>query len=408
MGSRAPGHREKTFAIADGLFASLVYIDTTEPKTTYQSVGGHGSRNDLSRELQALYDDQAHTRVTADAQHCSMNSNSCAYEITWSSIRAVCNGMDSLWVHFVNVAADLENVAVNNILARYQDAKGLRYTGAIALRNVLSGPIPNDLGQVFAFCCFSYVVSHLLHARNILPQGDILAGVHLWLHALEKDDERGAFQLLVQWLWPEAQHHLRLMYSVPAYQSKATNISHVNSRPMDMSPTNGQNLAYSQQDIDLFIDLLNTSNADLVSPSPSGMDMSSSQPSPYVEPHGPSYSTTSCQLRQAPVFKAVIQYIQENACVLGSLGGWGLVLKDVPTCLAWDQERRAQKRQIQDSFIRLLSSEKGKHDLVSRSIVNIAEAFVERGLLQEPNEIEFYMQLAGIVRKTKIAKVVLG
>jgi hypothetical protein len=56
---------------------------------------------------------------------------------------------------------------------------------------------------------------------------------------------------------------------------------------------------------------------------------------------------------------------------------------------------------IQRSYIQPLSSEKTKRDLVSRGIVTIAEVFVERGLLQDWEDIKFYMALAGNVRKTQ-------
>lgn len=115
----------------------------------------------------------------------------------------------------------------------------------------------------------------------------------------------------------------------------------------------------------------------------------------------PSFSTpsndpeTSNHLQQTSVFRAVLQYVQENADFWYNIAGRGLVSKDFRECLAWSQERLSQKMEIQRSFIHPLSSEKANRNLVSRGIVTITEAFVERGLLQKREEIEFYMQLAG-------------
>lgn len=201
---RAEEEYLETLAQLDGIFAGSVFLDETEPAAICSSIG----RNDLqTASRQPQTGEAPWTTNTADGQPCR------AREIAWSSIRAIRNGTDALWGQFLNVAANLENAAVNRILADYQDAKGLRQTGAVALRNIFSGPIPNDLRKIFAFCCLSYVASHLLCARNMLAQSDILAGVRQWLYALEREDEREAFKLLIQHLWPEAQHHLHSMDS---------------------------------------------------------------------------------------------------------------------------------------------------------------------------------------------------
>ncbi|CAG1969506.1 unnamed protein product [Fusarium graminearum] len=410
-GATCASRAEETLAQLDGLFAGFVFLHEIEPATTCTN----SLRNGRSRQPQV---GRAPWINTTDGQPCR------ARDMAWSSIRAIRNEMETLWSQFVNVAGNLENVAVNRILADYQDAKGLQQTGAVALRNIFSGPVPNDLRKVFAFCCLSYVASHLLCARNMLAQGDILAGLRQWLYALDREDEREAFKLLVQHLWPEAQHHLHSMDSVHPFQSGTIDPSLINIQPTVMSPINIQNSAYPQQDPEFSLDLLDISNLDLGSQShhlqgydprpscpfirswtPMQLPYDASRQSPYDA--DPPFSIpsndpeTSNHLQQTSVFRAVLQYVQENADFWYNIAGRGLVSRDFRECLAWSQERLSRKMEIQRSFIHPLLLEKAKRDLVSRGIITIIEAFVERGLLQKRQEIEFYIQLAGTVRNNK-------
>ncbi|XEV05121.1 hypothetical protein FSHL1_010408 [Fusarium sambucinum] len=398
----------ETLVQFDGLFAGIIVLDETEPTINRSIIGGNG--------FQATHHRGASVTNTAGGQSYRGHEN------PWDSIRVIRDGMEPLWVRFVNVAVNLNNVAINSILDDYQDANGLRHTGAIALRNVFSGPVPNDLCKIFAICCFSHVVSRLLCARNRLAQGDVLAGIHVWLYTLERAHEREAFKLLVQHLWPEAQHHLHPMDPVPPFQSGTINPSLISIQPTVMSPTKTQNLANPQQGFGFFPEFWNDSSRDLGPSSPHWQDFSpelsyafmnswastslsttydSPIPSQYDAQHGQSPPVASADpnasrhLQQTSVFTAVVQYVQENGGFWYNLAGRGLVSKDFRDCLAWSQERLSRKREIQGSFILPLSSEKATRNLVSRSIVTVTEAFVERGLLQEREEIEFYMKWVG-------------
>ncbi|RFN45764.1 hypothetical protein FIE12Z_9969 [Fusarium flagelliforme] len=494
-GSRAKGHLEKALAEVDGLFAGFVYLDATEST----SPSANGPRDDLSQELQALCAATS-SNDAADSQPYAMHNDARAREIAWSSIRTVRDGMAALWNHFVEVAANLDNPAINNILAGYQDAKGLRQTGAIAFRNTVTGLVPDDLCKVFAFCSLSYVVSCLLYSRNRIAEGDILAGIRLWLDALEKEDEREAFKLLAEHLWPEARNHLHFMDFGMGKQSQRlatslrrgvtpssvlptctapaspsfTNLglghqslsrynfqsdvrhsedntsvhpaSHVHSEGIDpslldlqrardrlsmyaqdltqlthdecdfslvlsgppepyptLSPTRWQDFDPGPFcSIDFEMGLIG--NNELAIPPASAqspLTYDSPRQLPSSQPHNPSPSMTAnesdtiTQLQETSVFRAVVQFIHENACFWYDLAGGGLASKDFRSCLAWCQERLPQKTQIQTSFIQPLSSQKNERDLVSRGIVAIAEAFFERGLLQDRKDIECYMVLAG-------------
>ncbi|RBR21683.1 uncharacterized protein FIESC28_04783 [Fusarium coffeatum] len=494
-GARAQEHLEKALAEVDGLSAAFVYLDATEST----GVSANRPRDDLAQELQALCATASFNEAT-DSQLYAVHNDARAREIAWSSIRTVRDGMSALWDHFVDFAANLDNPAINNILADYQDAKGLRQTGAIAFRNTVTGLVPNDLCKVFAFCSLSYVVSCLLYSRNRIAKGDILAGIRLWLDALEKEDEREAFKLLAEHLWPEARNHLHFMEFGLGEQSQrqATSLRR-GGTPSSILPTYTQlaspsftnpyldhqplsrcnfqsDVHYSEDDTPVhptshtqsegvdpslltlqeardslsmyaqYLTQLTHDSCDFslgssgppesfptISPThwqdldpgpsyPINFEMSLTEDNEFAVPWAPaqspamydsqrellssqthilSSSTTAAesdairQLQDTSVFRAVVRFIHENACFWHDLAGGGLASKDFRSCLAWCQERLPQKTQLQASFIQPLSSQKNEHDLVSRGIVAIAEAFFERGLLQYREDIEFYMERAG-------------
>ncbi|KAF5650888.1 hypothetical protein F25303_4266 [Fusarium sp. NRRL 25303] len=207
-GLRAAEHLGRALAEVDGLFAGFTHLDETEPESrNTRPSSGH---DDLALELDSLCN-IAPTNSTPDSQPDSTDPRNQARENAWASIRTVREGMQILWEHFVDVSYDVNLPTINNIRAEYHDSRGLRQAGVFAFRNTLTGPAPNDLVKIFAFCSLSYVVSRLLYSRGRLAEGDILAGIRLWLNALEDEDERKAFEVLARRLWPEARNHLHFI-----------------------------------------------------------------------------------------------------------------------------------------------------------------------------------------------------
>ncbi|SCO54235.1 uncharacterized protein FFNC_15412 [Fusarium fujikuroi] len=184
----------RNFAEIDGLLAGFAHLDATEPPPALSQVH---HQNDLASALDALCN--ASPVNNPEVQ---------GLEKCWSSIRTARDGMQILWEHFVNVSKDLNLPVVHDIRKSYRDGKGLRREGIFAFRNGLAGQAPHGLGQIFAFCCLSYVTSCLLHCRNRLDKGDILAGINLSFYFSQKEDERRAFIRLAERLWPEALGHL--------------------------------------------------------------------------------------------------------------------------------------------------------------------------------------------------------
>ncbi|KAI8719786.1 hypothetical protein NCS52_00760600 [Fusarium sp. LHS14.1] len=198
-GTRAMEHLSRALGEIDGLFAGMKYLDETE--TSPPDINEHGDDaselDDLSLELGAMSANALIQPIPESAD-----------EIAWSSIRDVRSGMQCHWRHFVKLSQSLNIPIINGLRETYEDAQGLREAGVFAFRNTLTGPAPNNLVKVFAFCSLSYVVSNLLHARGKLEKKEILAGIILWLNALKIPEEREAFQTLAQKLWPESQKHL--------------------------------------------------------------------------------------------------------------------------------------------------------------------------------------------------------
>ncbi|KAJ4318729.1 hypothetical protein N0V84_006722 [Fusarium piperis] len=212
---RAPvsGHVSRALGEVDGLFAGMKYVDETQPldETSQPS----SEPDDLALEIEALWRDvppQPPNPQPAD-------------ETAWSSVRHVRDGMQCHWRHFVQVSQDLKMPIIDDLREMYEDARGLREAGVFAFRHTLTGPAPNSLREVFAFCSLSYVVCRLLHARGRFEKTEILAGITLWLNALENPKEREAFKNLAERLWPEAHYHLHFLelnLSPSAQQAVAT------------------------------------------------------------------------------------------------------------------------------------------------------------------------------------------
>ncbi|RKL28960.1 hypothetical protein BFJ72_g12184 [Fusarium proliferatum] len=207
-GLRAAEHLGRALAEVDGLFAGFTHLDETEPESRHSRP--NSGLDDLALELDSLCNTSP-TNSTPDSQPDSTDPRNQARKNAWASIRTVREGMQILWEHFVDVSHDVNLPAINNIRAEYHDSKGLRQAGVFAFRNTLTGPAPNDLVKIFAFCSLSYVVSRLLYSRGRLAEGDILAGIRLWLNALEDEDERKALEVLARRLWPEARNHLHFI-----------------------------------------------------------------------------------------------------------------------------------------------------------------------------------------------------
>ncbi|KPM43030.1 hypothetical protein AK830_g3566 [Neonectria ditissima] len=225
-GTRAKAHLERALSEIDGLINGLSYLDKTES-------AGHGesatSSPALDRKIADDLEQELDDLSTGTAQHLSQHTSTNGPDPRpqyrrrdWSSIRDVRDGMKLLWKEFDELAEELDMEVVNNIREYYGDAKGLRGTGGIAFRSTLTGTAPNDLRKIFALTSLSYVVSCLLRDRNRLAEEDVLAGIQIWMNAIQDQEERKAFTTLASRLWPEARNHLHFVHLEMSEESRRT------------------------------------------------------------------------------------------------------------------------------------------------------------------------------------------
>ncbi|KAJ4146223.1 hypothetical protein NW754_001687 [Fusarium falciforme] len=439
-GAQALEHLSRALGEIDGLFAGMKYLDATEPldATPPPSV----EPDELALELDALCKAAASRQPRQPPQ-----------EIAWSSVRDVREGMQCLWRHFVKVSQGLNMPIINSLRETYKDSRGLRTAGVFAFRNTLTGPTPNDLEKVFAFCSLSYVVSSLLHARGRLKKTEILDGILIWLNALETPQEREAFRGLAYWLWPEAHDKMNFIdlldymelegphqpqpfqksqFASPGFIPTNTSTEekaqdHVQiianategewSSLMMMShafniPDPGQSLYFGHcfdpgQSLDQSVNTSDSQNIDYSQSSDPNYNIFddpmlggtavipsnvTQQPATSSAPN----NTSSCSdkpwgLRDTPVFTVVLKYCQENGSFWFGLSGWGAISKDIQLFVKWTEERAKEGERIYDQYLTQLVSEKDTKDVPSRGIVSVVEAFVEIGYLQSTSEVKDYM-----------------
>ncbi|KAF4334301.1 hypothetical protein FBEOM_11864 [Fusarium beomiforme] len=182
----------RALAEVDGLFAGLIYLDEKESMTCQRN-SKKPIRNHLSLELDAIYNvyEVGLGDNTSNAPHI-VHEDTRAREAAWSSIRAIREGMQILWDHFAHISRGMNMAAIDEVRNSYQNARGLCYQGVLAFRYTVAGLRPD--------------VSRLLRTRREHAQGEILAGMRLWRDALEKDNERQAFDALARLLWPQTQN----------------------------------------------------------------------------------------------------------------------------------------------------------------------------------------------------------
>ncbi|KAF5650889.1 hypothetical protein F25303_4267 [Fusarium sp. NRRL 25303] len=187
----------------DGLFAGLIYLDTTDP-SLLQKTSKKSLRESLAVKLVAIFD------ASGIRPPSTIRESILARDAAWSSIRTVRHGIQVLWDHFVNISRVLNTPVINSLRNRYHGAQGLCYEGVFAFRHTIVGQKLDDLVAIFAFCSLSYVIARLFYACKRAEQSDIAAGIRSWRDAIKGEDERQAFDALAAEMWPEAQSPIYL------------------------------------------------------------------------------------------------------------------------------------------------------------------------------------------------------
>ncbi|KAF5611751.1 uncharacterized protein FSUBG_2188 [Fusarium subglutinans] len=216
----------------DGLFAGLIYLDTTDPpliKRTSKNWFSLAAKLDLSCNA-------CETRSetdTSDAPPSTIDEGVLARDAAWSSIRTIRDGMQILWDHFVDASRVLNTPTIESLRKSYDGAQGLCYEGVFAFRHTVVGQRHDDLVAIFAFCSLSYVIARLFCACNEANQIDIPAGLRSWRDAIKEEDERQAFDTLAVQMWPEA---INTVHFQPLARSASTHGHSRSASPVSSIP----------------------------------------------------------------------------------------------------------------------------------------------------------------------------
>ncbi|EEU48259.1 uncharacterized protein NECHADRAFT_75648 [Fusarium vanettenii 77-13-4] len=341
--ARAQINRSQALGVVDGFLAGMRYFDVTESLKASEL-------GDSLPEPECF--SKATTPLPPDPQS--------ADQIAFSSIRDVRDGIKSGWKHFDKVSQSLDEQIITRLRETYHDAKSLREAGVFAFRDILTGDARKNIETFFAFCSLSHVMAGLLHTRGRLDKTEILAGLPVWLDALEDQEDQEAFQKLAQNLWPEANTH-----------------SFELNTPVAMLP-----------------------DSLLASASIPSIGLLSAVP--FVPPSVPkrrsdalgavlAYMDNPAGLHATKIFDAVVQYCSDNGDFWYDLSGRGIISKDNGSRLDWNGWRAGEKKSIQEQYLARLLLEKDKRDMTSRGIVSVVEGFVDMGYLQSTDETRRYM-----------------
>ncbi|KAJ4266049.1 hypothetical protein NW762_004022 [Fusarium torreyae] len=356
--SGAPEHFEAAITQTYGLSAGFIYLDETEPElscTHTRQPKTHMSDypHDLPLELNALFSNNEVPGV----QPYNSGSDADVREIALSSIRKVRKGTHILWEHLIDVSHSLDSPVIKKICSHYRDAKGLLQAGVLAFRETMTGPAPSNLVKIFALCSLCYIVSRVRSATDRVADSLILADIHLRMDALGDEDERQAFKVLAQRLWPEARNHVQLIDFDFEAQSQVS----VTDLPRGQSPFSPQSVntattslfadrlqsppltSYGQQNQHAFYEPVNPKGP-VLSPKPTCIDPS------LIDTYSGKMSPVSAQNHANPAFEEVS--FQFN------LGEQSLSTSGPPTApLEWLNSVPAQSSSFDATMLELVAPE---------------------------------------------------
>ncbi|RSL97526.1 hypothetical protein CEP52_010829 [Fusarium oligoseptatum] len=306
-----------------------------------------------------------------------------ANEIAWSCIRDLRDSLQSYWQHFVKVSQNLDHAIINRLYEDYKDASGLQEAGVFAFRNTMIGPAPNDLKKIFAFCSLSYATSRLLHAKGRFEKTEIMAGVSLWLRALENPGEQEAFKILAHSLWPETRSHIDFFDQGPTIQGLDFRITDFVGQEPHNFPDDTLQGQLAGPGHDQF-GALGLSPMPIVSPDITKQHIS-------IPSVASIWTNDPRELHHTKVFDAVVQYCRDNGDFWYNLSDQGAISKDIRSLLTWNQQCAREKKLIYEQYMEHLLLEKDTKDVTSRGIVSVAKRFIDTGYLQSTDEAKTYM-----------------
>ncbi len=122
----------------------------------------------------------------------------------WRGLWSLKAGMESEFQRFNEVAIQSTPSTLRQLQAQFPNSKALADRGILVYRDVLEGPLPDTLADVFAFASVSHAVSEILVGRKRMQQADVLSGLTRWRNCIQNAEERNLFDVLALKMWPRS------------------------------------------------------------------------------------------------------------------------------------------------------------------------------------------------------------
>lgn len=122
----------------------------------------------------------------------------------WRGLWSLKTGMEAEFQRFSDVAAQSTPSTLRQLHAQFPNSKALVDRGILVYRDVLEGPLPDTLADVFAFASVSHAVSEILVGRKRMQEAHVLSGLARWRDCIQDAEERELFNVLAPKMWPQS------------------------------------------------------------------------------------------------------------------------------------------------------------------------------------------------------------
>ena len=367
-----------------------------------------------------------------------INSSSPLRGHDWSPILQIRGGMEYIWQRLMSFSGNVPLSVIIIIREAYGCFREFCETGIRSIRKALSSAAPSNFKEIFALTSMAHVISILLNKAGRMSEQDILADLHVWRDAILDLEEREAFRVLVELMWPDVKRHLnsplaqydplqptlppRLIPSethgfraVPSPNSQSTDIpdsvvpADVSGRKPYDTTQSPHRLVYPSLNLkhpvpcasyqmhgqgDIFKWHQSTASGhEEVSPCDLLVGLPSEDRVGREAPGG--FSSTP--LKQTKMFYAIEIFCAQMGELPFFLTGMGMTAKDPLECLAYAARNSTALEHIRQALLESLYHRPGFGNAYFRGLLSATEMFIEHGCLQSIGKVSRYMLTVGEV-----------